>query len=104
MPIAPFIIIIGPSLENISVAYVCVNESIRFEFRTCSEAVEFGVQLVRCLDKQFSNISNHVWETIEIVLFSFKYEHPTSAVSTVAKKIVPILRAFKPSQNENVLP
>lgn len=43
MPIALFIVIIGLSLENILVAYMCVNESVRFELRTCKE-VEFRVQ------------------------------------------------------------
>jgi len=87
--IGPFIVIIGPNLWDISSAYVCIDAKIRFELPSCATAVQFCVKFMKCFNKKYSSICNHVWESIEITLFNFKYDHPSCAVSDVIKKINP---------------
>lgn len=89
MPIGPFIVIVGPTLQEISASYLCIDENIRFETSSCIHAVELSVKTVKSLGKKYAHVSSHVCEVIEIVLFEFTCDHPSNAVNNLVKKIRP---------------
>lgn len=90
--IGPLIAIIGPSLGDISTAYVCIDEKIRFELPSCAAGVQLCVEFIKCFGKKYSTICNHL--CIEIALFKFKYDHPSCAAHSVVKKINLVRQPF----------
>lgn len=90
--------IVGPTLSEISATYLCINENIRFETSSCSAAIELCMKIVKTMSKKHSHVASHVWEVIEIAFFGFTNEHPSSAVNSVVKKIIPV----EPQPNVNI--
>lgn len=87
LSMGPFVVIVGPNLEEISAAYVCIDENIRYETSSCSSAVELCIQCVKCFEEKYSAVSNHVWETIEIVCCGLKKERPLNIVTNTVELI-----------------
>lgn len=81
--------IVGPSLSEISAAYVVLTENIILETNTCTSAVELCIQCVKTLHRNYSRISDHVWHAIESLGFNIALEHEgddlTRALNSIRK-------------------
>lgn len=67
----PYVIIIGPTLHQISSAYVAIDENIFLETNDCLKAVDLCIQCVNVFKKSYSRISDHVWTILETLLYQF---------------------------------
>lgn len=56
----PYVIIVGPSLDYISVAYIVIDSEIVYETSSYTMAVELCIQCTQVFQQDYSIISNHV--------------------------------------------
>lgn len=86
LSVAPYVVIFGPNLSNISSAYTVIGQHT-YEVATPLDAVNLCFQSVKVFRKEFSNICNHVWQFLERHLYNFDVPNPYGAVSQVIDKL-----------------
>lgn len=79
--------IVGPSLKNISDAYVILNDGISLRTTSCTSAVEICIQCIGVFGIKYSAISNHVWYTAENLGFGFKSPQAPNLVANVVSEV-----------------
>lgn len=69
--VQPYIILVGPTLNNILSSYVVVNDNI---YKTISvlDAVDFCFKVIHVLDAHYPFQCQHVWYLIQWLIYKIK--------------------------------
>lgn len=84
--VKPYVIINGPSLDNIISAYVVIDDHM-YQIPSPLLAVDICFQCVKLFGDSFSQISSHVWQYLERSVYGFDVPNPCGAVSTLEQKL-----------------
>ena len=74
LTIDSYIVIYGPTLENVSAAYV-VKGDVTYQASNVNLAVDICFQSMKVFDKKFSHVFAHVWQLTEHVVYGFQLQN-----------------------------
>lgn len=81
MTIQPYIIIVGPSLHEISTSYVCVDD-VLYTTSSTLEAIDTCFKIFHVLQLNYPTASEHLWFIIQKCIFKFTTKWDTIIPST----------------------
>lgn len=93
--IGPFVVIVEPTMQNLSAFYACVEDEIWYSTSSRIDAIVLCIKSIKCFEKKHSAVTNHLYEVLEIGLRDLKMDQPLTSVSTLLKNITPVPK--KPS-------
>jgi hypothetical protein len=84
LTLQPFIIIVGPTLKEISTRNIVVN-NIRYEITTIIKAVDACFKTTFVLNAQYPPESYNLWQFIQTGLYQLKtkYDKKSTAINTL---------------------
>lgn len=86
MKLQPFVIINGPSLNDIRFSLVVI-ENYKYQVTLPVAAVDLCFQSIKILGEKFSPVCNHVWQFIEREVFKFEVKDLYNTVTTVIENM-----------------
>ncbi|XP_047986882.1 uncharacterized protein LOC125233141 isoform X2 [Leguminivora glycinivorella] len=84
LTLQPSIVIVGPSIKEISGRYIIVN-NVRYEVTSIINAVDACFKIIFVLNAQYPAESNNVWQFIQTALYQIKtkYDKIYTTVNTL---------------------
>lgn len=83
---APFVVINGTSLNNITSAYVLLG-NYTYQVASATKAVDLCFKCVKVFRQKFSHICGHVWEFLESKVYKFEVLNLSGATTNVIDKL-----------------
>lgn len=74
LTLQPFIIVVGPSLIQISARYVILN-NLRYEMPSIVKSVDACFKIIFILNAEYSAESTHIWQFIQKYIFTLSTKH-----------------------------
>lgn len=82
----PFVVINGPTLSNISSAYV-IFDKYKYKVSTTTSAVNLCFQCMKVLHEKYSSVSNHLWQFLESEVYEMNVENVYSSVISLKENL-----------------
>lgn len=79
--IQPYIIIVGPSLNNIKTSYVCIDD-VLYNASSTVEAIDICFKTFHVLQLNYPTASEHLWLLIQKCVFQFTTKWDTIVPTT----------------------
>lgn len=85
LTLQPFIIVVGPSLKQISARYIVLN-NLRYEMTSIVKSVDACFKIIFVLNTEYSADCTQVWQFIQKALFNLntKYDKIFTTVRALA--------------------
>lgn len=86
LTVQPYVVIIGPTLANISSAFAVLGSN-RYQITSAPLAVDICFQCMKVFHKDYSVITNHIWQFIEHKIYQLELRDLYVVVKQLLEKL-----------------